>query len=341
MAMTRPWPSNPNRRWPKTHCGSANSAAIGAIDSMPGVPGRHRYRFHQPDRSDANTRLPSGAQAGPAMDSVRAARDEVRASPPTRRRPGVRPTARCRPRACSAGPRPASRATRRRATASGWLKKSWPSTSGVTDAVLEAHRHDAVGRLQVVDPVVLQDRQHAAPRPVDAQVREAQAGPGRQRTWCRTRIDAHQVTVAELRVDDQPVLDGPRAAAVLVDPGAHVGRRRRQLGHRAVGREPQQHHASAFVRPTLQQVHIRPVDPRSGQAAAAGHDDVQGDGGRPGAVGQDRWVAHPPQHMGCAPPATAERTARHRMAKTTMSRPAASWSTTERVSTPVGTAITR
>ena len=103
--------------------------------------------------------------------------------------------------------------------------------------VVEADRDDAVGRLQVIEPVVLQHRQHPAARGVDAQVRETEAGVAGQRAWRSTGIDAHQMAVGELGMDDQAIPHGPGTTAVLVDPRAHVGWRRGQLGDRTVGRD--------------------------------------------------------------------------------------------------------
>ena len=94
-------------------------------------------------------------------------------------------------------------------------------------AILERDRDDAVGRLQVIGAVVLQDREHPPSRRIDAQVREPEAGlDSSGRGVAPSGLDAHQVAVRELGVDDEAVADRPRATAVLVHPGAHVRRRR-------------------------------------------------------------------------------------------------------------------
>jgi hypothetical protein len=50
---------------PNTHCGSPNSADIGAIGWVAPDAASQRYRFHQPPRSDTNTSdRPSGDHSG-------------------------------------------------------------------------------------------------------------------------------------------------------------------------------------------------------------------------------------------------------------------------------------
>ncbi len=145
-------------------------------------------------------------------------------------------------------------------------------------AIGKGHLHDAVRRLLVVEPMVLQHREDAPASRIDAQVGEAHPGLARQRPRCRTRIDAHQVTIRELAVDDEAVEHGPGPTAVLVDARAHVRWSRRELRDGAVRVDPQQHRPTAFLGPTLEQVDSPTVDPWLREPVASGQDQVKGDG---------------------------------------------------------------
>src|SRR4051794_12966273 len=67
---SRPGPANAYVYIPKTHCGSPNSASLGASGWIPPDATSHRYRFHQPLRSDTKTSdRPSGDHSGWNTDS--------------------------------------------------------------------------------------------------------------------------------------------------------------------------------------------------------------------------------------------------------------------------------
>src|SRR3954451_15068712 len=66
----RSGPANAYVYIPKTHCGSPNSAAMGATGWTVAVATSNRYRFHQPDRSDTKiSERPSGDHSGWKTDS--------------------------------------------------------------------------------------------------------------------------------------------------------------------------------------------------------------------------------------------------------------------------------
>ena len=125
--------------------------------------------------------------------------------------------------------------------------------------------------------MVLADGEDPSPGAVELEVGVAQvagAGVGRDRfRGPGHRVgDAVQPAVEEVREDDQVARGEVRAAAVLVDAGAHVDARRADVRGRAVGRAPDEHLDPALGGPSLE-----PVDQVTVEVRFADPDDARGE----------------------------------------------------------------
>src|SRR5437660_878566 len=77
-----------------------------------------------------------------------------------------------------------------------------------------------------------------------------------------------------------------RAAAIFVDPAAHIERRRRQVGDLAVRRAAHQHIAAALARPALDPVDVAAIDPNLAETDRLADDQFRGDRRAPGTIGE-------------------------------------------------------
>ena len=284
---TEPSGAKPNVVSPKTHWGSANSASIGASASSSAVVASDRGSTSRcgPRRSGG----PVGRPLGWTIDSSGPPATGRRAQPAVRRR-SARPRVRGVPRHVRLVPRQP-----RQPWPSGdgrdAARKSCPATRRARRPV-ERDGHDRV-RGCPGPAVVLANGEDPAPADVEPKVRVAH-GPGGERDWRRRRrVDAVQAAVGEVREDDEAIVDRVGAAAVLVDPGADVDRRGRQVGGGAVGRRADEDPPPAFGRPRLEPVGVVAVEPRLGQADDVADEVVDADRRRPRAVrARPRRVGH-------------------------------------------------
>jgi hypothetical protein len=102
--------------------------------------------------------------------------------------------------------------------------------------LVEGDSDDVVGWLGARDRVVLADAEEPVARGVDNEVGVAPVGLRRDRVWLTLCwVESVEAVIIEVGEDYDPVADGARAAAVLVDPGADVERSGGNLGAIAGG----------------------------------------------------------------------------------------------------------
>ncbi len=153
---------------------------------------------------------------------------------------------------------------------------------------VERHGHDRRLRLPL-DPVVLADRQVATSRRIRPNVGVAPRPLRRDRDRLRVPgIDPVEAPVGEVREDDHATGGHVRAAAVLVDPGPDVERRRGHVDDRAVDPRAHEDAPPGLRRARLDPVGVVAIDRRLAEDDRIADDVVDPDRGGPAAVGGDR-----------------------------------------------------
>ena len=153
---------------------------------------------------------------------------------------------------------------------------------------VEVEGDDAVDRL-AGGAMVLADREHALAGRIELEIGIAQlaVARGRDRRRAVLAVQTAELLVGEVGRDDDAVPDGVCAAAVFVDPRAHVEGRRGQVGGRARQRAAHQHRAAAFFGPGLEPVGDLAIEHRLRQPDLGGSDQIGADRRCPAAVSCD------------------------------------------------------
>src|SRR5690348_8826312 len=97
-------------------------------------------------------------------------------------------------------------------------------------------------------------------------------------------VQAIEAVVGIVRKIESACRDEPGAPSVLVNAGAHVERRRRDVFRRPVRSLAHHYIAAGLLRTHFDPVDIVAIHPDFGKADGLGDDQVGGDGGLPGAV---------------------------------------------------------
>src|SRR5262249_49081453 len=96
-----------------------------------------------------------------------------------------------------------------------------------------------------------------------------------------------QPLVGKVGKDAEPIVYQPSPATVLMNTGADIEAGRGDVRGGAVGTRPDDHAATALLRPSFEPVDVITVDANLRQRRALGHDEVGRDRRFPGAVRRD------------------------------------------------------